>query len=652
MSEKFNFNARAGQAQAEEVEDVQPRQPSAASGGRAEEVRRVSSPFKTLAQGSRLVGQRIAENAGSDKFNALLKNVQEVFKEADAAKDEFVILPMPKEVTRMHFSAIVLARRPEVPVVEGWSVNHLVVAQVLMVEATGDNPRPYNDDSVRNRNFQITPTSEDVYNEIFQNAARKVVTDALRTQVAVNLMDCVIVRRDFDVTNINDVRRLISAATTGITTRAMQRHPDFTDWNLSGWTDGIRDIQLPVSIESTTTEVQTTANGDVVHADMVITVGVESRQRDRTPRFNDDISSEPVCETSVNIELVPVNPDFLDDADINRGRRRRRDQDFVPQAAWMPRANIVNIEQMQARTLAGILFSIASVSELNRDRQWASLFRPRRGAGRKDVNFYDIGALNIHANVADEKGDFGQPIDTTIPEFGDEEFSIFLDRTLTQQMAIGIDCPDTGLQAFYTASFAAIATGDNKVRQRATMDVFDAAMDLTNGAVEMFFDPTKDQIIEGPGERFHMGYWTDANGQRRDIRQLASFLPVANMVASNGSNMRLLDDWLDTWFGSQDENYRLAERLKLLNAICDDSLVVTGMGIRPTVTGHFADALAKGIRETNVPLVPRNGDHNTVLQQRRVVAGYGTGALLRTTGVSRSLERRGGDGRRYRRSYN
>ena len=651
MSENnFNFQGNKAAAPETQADRAEPRGQRDASKPK-EEPTRVASPFRTLSDGARLVGQRITENSGSDKFNALLKHVQDIIKESETSAKEFVILPMPKEVTRMHFSAIVLARRPEVPVVEGWTATAVTVAQVLLVEATGDNPRPYNDDAVRNRSFQVTPTAEDIYNDRFINAATKIISDALRNGTSVSLMDCVIVRRDFNVTDVNDVRRLISASTTGITTRAMQRHPDFNDWNLASWTDGVRDIQMPVSVESTTTEVQTTANGDVVHADMIVTVGIESRQRDRVPQYNDAVGNEPISETSVNIELVPVSPDTLDDADINRGRRRRRDRDFEPQAAWMPRANIVNIEQMQARTTAGILFAVASVAELNRDRQWASLFRPRRGASRKDINFYDIGALNIHANVTDEKGEYGPAIDTTDPEFGDEEFSVFLDRTLTQQMAIGIDCPDTGLQAFYTAPFAALATGDSRTAARAYDDLVASAMDLTNGAFEQFFVTGKDDIIEGPGERFHLGYWTDASGQRRDIRQLASFLPIANMVSANGTNMRLLDDWLDTWFGSQDENYRLAERLKILNAICDESLVITGMGIRPTLSGTFADALAKGIRETNVPMVPRNGDQNTVLQQRRVNSGYGSGALLRTTGVSRSMERRSTNSRSFRRNY-
>lgn len=545
------------------------------------------SPFGTIGGAGNLTGRRVNKNVGSEKFTKLLEGIKKVLKD-DGVTEDFRLIPLNREQHGTFYSAIIVVRGTESRLAEGYGPHTHLTAQALLIEATNSEPRPYVDDSIRNNPIQVTRTSEDVYNDMFIGHVRRLVISSFNNN-ELNLIDPIVVPRDFDVENENTVRALAETVTTGLETRALVRHAQFADWNLSEYLGNARDMRLPVTVESiSSSEPLFSVLGAHIHADAVISVSIEQTKQDRRDELNNPDGNEPICEAYGFTELVPVDPRILEDGMPRSGRRGGRD--FVPEFGWVPRFNIVNLEQSVTRTPAGLLLPIASADELGKERRWAAPMTPRRGVNSRDgsIFFNDPGALNIQANLQNIDEQYAPPIDTSDAAFGDRELGILLDRTVTQRMAIGIHCTDTGPQAYYTSPFAALARGSSEARRRARADLVTAANALTNGYFDEFFHDN-DDIVDGEGERFHMGFWRDNNQQLRDIRQIAHYLPMANMLHAMRSSMDLLDDWNDAVFGDGDEAERMAEKLQMLNVVTQETLVTTGTGLCVTLTGAFVD---------------------------------------------------------------
>lgn len=595
----------------------------------------------------KLLGQRISENTGSEYFQKLLTSINKLIKDV-GVEQEFRVVPLPRETHRLHYSGIVIVRDKAVPLFNMPAHKH-VVAQVLILEATGDAVRSVVDTQVSHNPIQITLTSEDVFNDIYQNVVRTQVAAATGVANAddLYLIDPIVIPRDLNVEDEQRIRSLVSLTTTAVNTRTMFHHANFKDWDINEWLGGRKDARLPVTVESVEGSVIENVLSQPIHADTVSRLSLDlSKGRAGRQELNGDDTEEDIAEAMTFVELVPVNPNLLDVRQAPRGER-----EFRPSKAWMPRLNIVNVEQSVTRTPAGIVAAILPVVENSKGRRWALPLRPKHGPrDRQDVNFQDVGALNIQANLSNEDAQFATPVDTTKSDFDDRAFGIFLDSTVTPEMSIGIHCADSGTQAYYTSPFAAVARGTADQRRRAANDIVDSWSDATGGIFREMFDPNRDQIVDGPGERFHMGYWYNARDQRVDVRAIDQYLPVANMLYAMRSDMNRLIDWCATRWGGGDEATNLAEHLQILQALTRDTLTVTGMGLGVTLTSHFVDCVVRSAEAARLPLVSRTTDAGMNLNARNVVSNYAGSALFQSNGFSRGYETRS-RGRAYRPSY-
>lgn len=594
----------------------------------------------------RLAGQRIPENTGSEYFQKLSASVNKLIKDV-GVDNEFRVIPLPREVHRLHYSGLIIVRDKNVTLF-GMPAHKHVVAQVLILEATGDAVRSIVDTQVSHNPIQITLTSEDVYNDVYQTAVRNQVSSITGVSVAedVILIDPIVVPRDLDIGEEQRVRSLVSLATTAVNTRAMFHHANFKDWDINEWLGGRKDARLPVTVESIDGASIENVLGQPIHADTVSRLSLDLTKNRGRQELNGDDTEEDIAEAMTFLELVPVNPNLLDVRQAPRGER-----EFRPRNAWMPRLNIVNVEQSVTRTPAGIVAAILPVVENSKGRRWALPLRPKHGPrDRADVNFQDPGALNIQANLTNEDVQFAGPMDTTKSDFDDRAFGILLDSTVTSEMSIGIHCTDSGTQAYYTSPFAACARGTAEQRRRAANDIVDSWSDATGGIFREMFDPQRDQIVDGPGERFHMGYWYNARDQRVDVRAIDQYLPMANLLFAMRQDMNMLIDWCATRWGGGDEATNLAEHLTILQAATRNTLTVTGMGLGVTLTSHFVDCVVRSAEAARLPLVSRTSDTGMSLTSRNVISNYSGSALFQSNGYSRGNDNRT-RGRAYRPSY-
>lgn len=602
----------------------------------------VYNPFAGL-KATNLFGQEVNASTGSEGFNAMIETMRKTLK-ANKVDDRFDVIGFPKEVhTNLHFSVIAIVRNNKVPLDETLPLHQFVTAQALLIESTGESLRPYTVEENR-RTFTHTPTSEDVYNRL--------MTDYLREQLSsiyngsnIYLIDPVIVRRTFKMDNEDAVKAQLVESQIAVETRSHIRVPGFMDFNYVS-NLGSKDLQLPVSVNITGGETRYDTQGLPIYIDATVDVAIE-RVGSRNSRVyvpNSPDESKRMCQVGVMVELVPVDPELLDE---NRSRSRKN-RDFTPEVAWAPRAVVTAIEQYLTRTPSGIFFAAASVAELGQDRIWAQTFRPTKNTDQQ--NLRDIGFLNIEANLDYENNDshFGQPIDTSAGRFSDRDMALLLDNTVTRYPMIAVDCMTTGSQAYYTTMLYNIARASTDAGKKSRLELIQSLRDATNGLIDDYIDLNKVDLLEDAGELLHTGYWFDNAGKMRDIREIDNYLAIACCAGTN--NPEMIQQWSDTWLRTDiSEAQRMSERLTFIQSAASGTVTVTGTALRVTLNAEVVSAFVRALEAGGLPLISRDTGRGDQFQTHRSISRVRESTLYRGNGFGgRDTRREGG---RYSNSY-
>ena len=605
---------------------------------------RAYSPFN-YGQGMGLstFGQAIHADAGSEQFNKAYELMTKMVTDAkiDARID---VMPFPREVHKtLSYSVIVVTRNNAVPLSQGLAQQNYVTSQVLIVEASGETLQPYTDNRDSRYPYQVTMTTENTFNKLLV----KYLTEAMASKypgAAIKFIDPVVLPREMNIDEPNFIRRLMDASVIAVETRAQVRVPGFQDFNFVRQLGG-DNMVLPVSADVTSQTVKDLTDR-VFHADATVTVSVEQQgsRNNGAPVLNGAQDSRVISRTMVGIDLVPVDPELLEE---NRIKGRRNSRDFIPEVAWAPRLNARLLDQYFTRTPSGIMFAVASMVELARDRAWAQSYVQTRGSAKKRVDLRNIGFLNIEANLGSDGGErYGKPVETSASDFDDRAMGVFLDNTVTRSPILSVDCLTTGVQAYTTTGLFLAARGTAEEASRAHAELMHSMNCATDGELAKIID-LDTPLVMGEGELVHVGFWYDDNNEQRDLFELDNYLAMA--VVGGTNNPSLAQDWVATYLNRREpEEKRKSERLTLLKAASNGAVKVTGTALRVEINGEVADAFVKAMGRAKLPLVPRSGEGDLFSTNRNIRQDAGR-ALYRGDGFgSRSVrEDRGGSGGRY-----
>lgn len=595
----------------------------------------IYNPFENLTNGG-LFAQDIIATEGDESFLKMLEIMQKTVAASKAAKS-IDIIPFAKEAyPDLHFSVIAVVRNNVEPIAPGLPIHSFATMQLMLVEATGEPLRKQQVESRhRGRSYTITPTSEDVYNTYLVEFVTKAIMDRAPTLTKVYSLDPVIVRRTQKIDETS-VKRMLVDAQVAVEERSRMRVPGFRDLNYTKLAAKGRDLIVPVTA-TIANQTKLDSQGQPIYSDATIDVDLEQqndRSKNRVYIPNGPNASRRICSTSVMVDLVNVDPELI------RGNSRKRShRDFEPQVAWAPRIIVTAIEQFMTRTPSGIFFGLASLAEMAVHRKWAQTFRT--SIGKKTDTLRDIGFLNVEANVNDDDVRYAKPLDTQPGVFGDREMEDFLDATVTPDALFAIDCPTSGPNAYATTMFVALARGDDRTRANAHETLANCLRDATGGLIDDFIDlDNVDIVVRDGGEKFHMGYWHDADLNMRDIREIDNYLAIATRVGN--TQPELIQDWSATWLRDDtSEEARMAERLEYLEGVTDGTVVVTGTGIRVSLNAAVVEAFVKALEEGSVPIISRDSGEGDHFRSHRAVAKVTRSSLYRGQGLGqRSSYRR------------
>ena len=555
--------------------------------------------------GGNLFGSPIGRTMGSEYLDKLMKALAERFASANGMEVTLIPIDRNNEPT-LAFSVIVVCVRFKEE--QAGSVAY----HTLVIEATGERPKAIYE-TIQNRPIEIKRFSGDAMDQVLAGIVKDRVQAAFPRVKIFPVDGCVVPSDLFDVTNPAHIHQLAVNAATAAGTEIEVNTPGFRDLSVA---EAAKDSNLTFNLAIARTQipdaVQYPQRSDVI-------VSFTSQQRganQQNQSLNSGNRDVTVSEMTGYVEPIwaPVagqqnlNPFVL--------------QQNQPTQKFAARLVITSAASQFSLTPAAMLLSLTPAISLRDESNWIQAYKPA-AVGSNDIDLHDIGALNYEGrmpNAIDANTGYGLMIDTKADDFKLQDLGQLVSILFQPGLMISIDVPRCGPQTWYTSWLSGAAGGNTGVQEM----IIAAADNLTNGHFSARFQKGTPIFVDVA--QVHLGYYTDKNGQHRDLRDF-DYLAIANLFGANQPHV--IAEWSDTFFNHNKSIFeRLATRAKMINAASGESAVFTGMADRLTFSNAFIDAYVLALKDAglmvriNTPLT--GSDFNNT----RGVASFAAGALL------------------------
>lgn len=539
----------------------------------------------------------VSANMGSEDLVDLKEKLAKKFGDKSTGFQAFVMLA-DKETTN-YFASIVVAlvhqSRPDT------AAYHTYVLEASNSEIQ-DITEQYAGDT-----YKIKITPDVVFNDDFVTNIENFLGDALPQYKLVDA-GATMVPRTFNKEIDSNVHKLAHIASFAATTALRTSSPDFRDLSMAA-TKGDNNLSVTVKFDNTTRE---NAVGLPVRTDVTVDFSTEAvRSTDRKDNWNTGKrNSQSFGTTGAFIDAVwaPVAPQSQSVWGVQ--------QQATSTQSFAARVVITDINPVKAGTMGAVLTLLNATLALSVGDMWVNAFRrdpAKLAKGGKGVDWKDVGALNIDANVL-RQGEYGQHVVTDPDVMTDNDFRAYMQSVMHQMAFYSIDIPVLGPQSWALDMLRAAANGS-----RASMDdIVASANDLTDGHFGQLYQG-KDPMFVDTNNMVHLGYYEDVDGKRRDIRDI-DHLAVLNHLGSRDGGVGRR--WSETYFDTSTSlNKRLANRLDLIEAVAP-SAHVTSFAWRVTPSTEFLAALSQGCFNAGLRTRLNAPTNNMSLQTNRSSAGF------------------------------
>lgn len=519
---------------------------------------------------------------------------------------EIVLLPVDNaKETNLAFSGIVFITRAADMLGAG------VACHTLILEDSGEPIAP-RVDSFNGVQFEIQRVAGDAYNEVYYATVMEIVGRAYPNTRVIST-DAQVVPRGFNYEDAEAVRQLTLNAILPCYTAIETQRQDFQDMDI---TKLERDFSLNCRI-AFNEQQKADYVGLPVRNDISITLSASSAQR-----------------TSVNPQQLNVQErtkqiahvgGFIDPVWAPEQQSQFVYAPNMPQPKFAARFVITNMENVTLTTISSQLLALCTSLVLRENNNWFPYFSPRPlGAGGRQVDIRDVGALNIEGNMSNNASGFDQYVDTKAASFTPQDLGRMLTMLFRPGMFFTLRVSEAGSDNWYNGVFKDAANGN----PNAARAILEAADTLTGGLFGKIYQSNENPVIQNV-DRVHMGYYVAGDGSKRDIADI-DYLAIMNLVGKNDPTVGAA--WSDTFFkADQPLHLRLSARRKMIEAAIQTDVHFTGFGRLVTFTNRFIDSLAKACAQAGLDIRTINpavtGDYFAqraqvnFLQQAQVMPG-------------------------------
>lgn len=538
---------------------------------------------------------------GGEVFEKLYEAFSKRIKDANEevkSEGKYSVIKVLKQKAGLNYSGIVLTQ----------TVGDVTSAHILMVEKTGDYP----DKLVENVNgvrYELTRTPADALDDRYVVQAKVAVAEQLGIDVnSIVITDGILVPNEFDVNSESQVEDLLRNTINAVMAENAIRVQDYKGVNLADLTSGGNGkffVNMFFSGDKTSYLDQA---GMPVRQDICISLTYKANHQGGNRSVNQGADTVEIVKTYGYIDFEWTGP-------------TQGVGGFQTTQRFVPNFIITHMDSGVALTPDILMLGVASVVTMNEDLNWMQSFRstPSR---KGEIDFNDIGALNIEGNIENSSTGFGKLYDTKSKAFSLVEMNTLVQTLVRPNMMVSIDVPKAGPDTWFTSVFKYIRFDNVK---EAYERVNAPLSHLTNGAyvhnnIPMFTDVTN---------KIHGGFYRTKDGFE-DLRHLSSYLSVANYVAATNQAPAIISQYTNTLYNSAiPTELRAAERKKMLDEMSGGTAVYKQHYDRLTFTGMFLGNLITSLRAVNFAPLPSNMGVVNDMFVRRSTADFG-GALIGT----------------------
>ena len=457
-----------------------------------------------------------------------------------------------------------------------------VAAHTLIVEASGGRlPKIIMNQG--SQQLELTATAGDVYNNAMWEKVKQLVATNYPANSQIRDASSTVIPLEMALDDVDHVRKVLFYAIQAVYMHLENAtNTPIEPFCVKYFT---RQDRVSAKVDFTPQPLETTT-GLPVRSDVSVILNAAStvtNQQDLMPSAGKDFS-----RVDGYVDLVYQQPP-----------RPGYGQQPVTQH-YHPRLVMTNFAPLlEGVNLELLLLALSSSTLLSRGNNfaWAGVYRPKYGT---ELNLRNIGAigLEIPALVGSQDGK-GAIIDTQASTFTMDSLYQLLTTAIHPNLIYSFDVEESSSLSFVHMMFIAAASG----AQDAHLMLIDAANRLTDGAFAHHF--AGGPVVLDDNNRIHLGYYTDAKGNRKDIREV-DYLAVLNMVGKN--DMSIPVKWANTFDRTDIPlEVRMDERERLLNSLIGaGSMRITGYARRITFAPTFMAALDAGLVDAGLIIQPGN----------------------------------------------
>lgn len=571
-----------------------------------------AAPTQRSMLGGSIFGAPISRSIASEYLNKLTEGLVETYKSA-STDFEMDVVPLDRQNEQaLFYSLVVVAATMK-------SNPKVTAAHILLIESSGDAPRPIQA-TMMDQQIDIMRVASDA----FDDRLYKIVYDHLDRKYGgrkIVFVDGCVVPSEFDVNDKTKIHMLALNAGTSCGTELLQHQSGFVDLNIAS---DIRGLQTEVEISFDRRQLMDSV-GQPMRSDLVVTFA------NRKPNQTNDRQSLNSGDRDMRMSQISAFIDLLYTPQQNTGNIWAMTQANAQQK-FTPNLIVTSLQSEVGYTPAMMLMSLVTAATVNNNAYWVQSLRPTATrTNDKEIDMTDLGAINIEGNFNGAPGTkFGEYIDVKSQNTRPEEISTLIGGLIHQGLVLSIDVPDCSAQTWYLSLFKDAYLN----RGSAVATLYNAANQLTNGEFAKNFSqgsPMFENMTNPEGNRVHLGYWTDSQGNVRDIRDF-DYLAIANLLGR--ANPQYIADWTDTFLATNyPVQWRLNARKKFIDDVSGFTARYKGFATRVTFSGQFMAALIKSCSDAGLIPVVKVPAFGMDFARQRGVAGFAQGAMM-PTGVN------------------
>lgn len=529
--------------------------------------------------------------SGGEVYEKLYDQIQKKVKYLNdelKTEEKYSVIKLLKTTAGLNYSGIIVTE----------TLNGCTAAHILMVEKTGDYPDKLTE-NIAGVRYELTRTPADALDDKYVTQTVMAVANALKVDPnSITITDGTLVPNEFDVTNEGMVSGLLNNTFNANHSEVSIRVFDYRGINLNNIISANRGGKFAINMYFNTEDSNfIDQTGMPIRQDVCLSLSYKAANSQNNKSINQGSDVYDIVKVYGYVDFE-WSPTLVNNMPMS--------QKFVPNFI------ITHMESMVAPTPDILFMGVASVLAMNEDMNWMQCYRPTPGK-KNEIDFNDIGALNIESNIENNPTGFGKKYDTKSKTFTISELNKYIQSLVRPNIIVSIDVPKAGPDTWFTSVLQYIKSRNSK---EALARVNEYLSTMTNGV----YQPGNVPMFSDITNKIHGGYYKTKDSFR-DLRHLGSYLSIANFINDTNQSPALIAQYTNTLYNNSiPSELRGAERKKYLDEMSNKTAVYKQYYDRMTFSAMFLMNLINSMKAVEfAPMFSNMGAINDMFQRRSTV---------------------------------